>query len=231
MRPFVIGLLSLLCLVGVRAQGEEDSKAALQPFNEYIGDWKGLGGPERPTTDTRATWSEKLSWNWRFKGDDAWLHLQIQNGKHWQGGDLRYLPKEKKYQFTAETKDGKKAQFAGAIQKGYLVLERTDPQTKDVQQLRMNTAAEGARFVYRLARKPDGRTLFTSEYQVACTKVGETLGAREKKVECIVSGGLGTMAVVYKGTTWYVCCSGCRDAFNENPEKYLKEAEERKRKK
>jgi len=23
--------------------------------------------------------------------------------------------------------------------------------------------------------------------------------------------------------TYYVCCSGCRDAFNENPEKYIKE--------
>lgn len=230
---FVSLLVSCTLCAGVSPSraADDDSKAALQAFNEYIGDWKGSGGPERPRPDARDGWSEKLSWGWRFKGDDAWLRLQIQNGRHWQGGDLRFLPDKKVYQFTAETKDGKQAVFAGTIQKGYLVLERTDPQTKDLQQLRMNTAAEGARFVYRVARKPEGRTLFTPEYQVACTKEGESLGVREKKVECVVSGGLGTIAVVFKGTTYYVCCSGCRDAFVENPEKYIKEAEERKRKK
>ena len=39
----------------------------------------------------------------------------------------------------------------------------------------------------------------------------------------IVSGGLGTIRVSFKGETYYVCCSGCRDAFNEDPQKYVKE--------
>ena len=39
------------------------------------------------------------------------------------------------------------------------------------------------------------------------------------------------MAVTYKGETFYVCCSGCRDAFNENPEKFIKEYEAKKNKK
>ena len=55
------------------------------------------------------------------------------------------------------------------------------------------------------------------------SKVGESLGATEKKQECVVSGGVGTMTVSYKGETFYVCCSGCRDEFNANPEKYVKE--------
>lgn len=45
-----------------------------------------------------------------------------------------------------------------------------------------------------------------------------------------MTGGLGTQAISYKGVTYYVCCSGCRDAFNENPEKYIKEFEARKKK-
>jgi YHS domain-containing protein len=36
--------------------------------------------------------------------------------------------------------------------------------------------------------------------------------------------------VLYKGKTYYVCCSGCRDAFKDDPEKYIKEFEERKAK-
>ncbi len=48
---------------------------------------------------------------------------------------------------------------------------------------------------------------------------------------CVVTGGLGKIAVTYKGQTYYVCCSGCKDAFEENPEKILKEFEARKAKK
>jgi YHS domain-containing protein len=33
-----------------------------------------------------------------------------------------------------------------------------------------------------------------------------------------------------QGVTYYVCCSGCRDAFNEDPEKYIKEYEAKKKK-
>ena len=44
------------------------------------------------------------------------------------------------------------------------------------------------------------------------------------------SGGRGTIPVTYKGQTYYVCCTGCRDAFKEDPEKYLKEYAERKAK-
>jgi len=95
----------------------------------------------------------------------------------------------------------------------------------------MNSAGDGVTFVYRNAHKPEGRTLYTKNYQVGFTKEGETLAAREKKVECPVSGGLGTMVVNYNGMTYYVCCSGCRDAFREDPEKYIKEYEARKRKK
>ena len=51
-----------------------------------------------------------------------------------------------------------------------------------------------------------------------------------KGPECIVSGGLGTMKVSYNGKEYWVCCSGCRDEFKENPEKYIKEVEAKAKK-
>ena len=39
-----------------------------------------------------------------------------------------------------------------------------------------------------------------------------------------MSGGLGTIKVMYKGKVYWVCCTGCRDEFKADPEKYLKEA-------
>jgi YHS domain-containing protein len=39
---------------------------------------------------------------------------------------------------------------------------------------------------------------------------------------CIVTGSAASMTVSYQGQTYPICCTGCRDEFNENSEKYLK---------
>jgi YHS domain-containing protein len=46
-----------------------------------------------------------------------------------------------------------------------------------------------------------------------------------------VSGGKGTMSTVYKGKTYYFCCTGCRDAFNDDPDGIIAEAAARAAKK
>ena len=63
----------------------------------------------------------------------------------------------------------------------------------------MNSAGDGVRFIYRTARKKEGTTIYVKENLVAATKEGEALGAEKKKSECVVSGGLGTQAITYKG--------------------------------
>jgi hypothetical protein len=227
-------LLSLLAWpLASRGADKADTsspKAALQTLNEFIGGWKGNGAPATAKPASKDLWSETVSWGWRFKGDDVWLLMDVKDGKYWKSGELRFVPDKKKYQLTLTDKADKPQVFEGDFnpENATLTLERTDPSTKETQQIKMNTTAEGVRFNFYFARKPDGRTLFTKDYAVAYNKEGESLGAKEKKNECVVSGGLGTMPVSYKGTTYYVCCSGCKDAFMENPEKYIKEYEARK---
>jgi hypothetical protein len=221
-------LLTLVGSVGARDDQQTETKAALQALNDFIGDWKGSGAPE--TSPARDTWQEAVSWSWRFQGDKAWLTMKVQNGKHLKSGELRYFPDKKRYQFTAVDANNQKLVFQGEIKNDYLTLEHIDPSTKETRRLVMNSAGDGVRFIYRHAHKPAGRTVFTKDYQVAFNKEGENLAAVEKKVECPVSGGLGKIPVSYKGVTYYVCCSGCRDAFNENPEKYVKEFEAKKKK-
>jgi YHS domain-containing protein len=207
----------------------DPTKPALQKLNDFIGEWKAAGGPDKPRPDPRdPTWKESISWSWKFKGSDSWLTMTIRDGKYLKSGELRYQPDKKHYELTViDTKDQKQV-FTGQLDdKGYLTFERTDPTSGDTQQLTMNTAGDGVRFVYRFAVKPKGRTVFTKVYQVAGTKEGESLAAKaagKKGNECIVTGGLATIAVSYKGQTYYVCCTGCKDAFEENPEKYINAA-------
>ncbi|HZT81457.1 MAG TPA: YHS domain-containing protein [Gemmataceae bacterium] len=205
------------------------SKEALQALNEFIGQWKGTGDKEKARPGSKTFWSEKASWGWRFKGDDAWLVLTIDNGKLFKGGELRYLPAKKKYQLTLTDRDDHKLVFEGEVKDGKLTAERTDPKAKEVQQVTMSTAAEGDRFIYYYKTRPEGRKLFNLGYMVASTRDGASFARKDKGKECVVSGGLGTIAVTYKGETFYVCCTGCRDAFNENPEKYVKEFKARKK--
>jgi hypothetical protein len=208
-------------------EGDEKAvKEALQELNDYIGRWKGSGTTERNRLEI---WKERADWSWRFKGKDAWLTLKLEPGKHFKGGELHYLPDREVYRMTLLDRDGKELAFEGKLKKARLTLARRDPGTGAVQQLQMNLAGDGVRFVYTYSVKPAGRTFFTREFQVGFTKEGETFGAARKKVECPVTGGLGTIPVSYNGVTYYVCCSGCRDAFNENPAKYVREYEKRKK--
>ncbi len=211
----------------------DKKKEALAALQEFIGDWKGSGGPDKPKpAATDPIWSEKLQWTWRFKGDDVWIVFDIKDGKFLKSGEVRYLLEKKKYQLTVVDKDDKKLEYVGDYDadKGILTVERTDPDSKETQRVQMNTAAEGIRLIYRVAHKKDGTTIYVADYMVAATKEGQSLGAKEKKNECVVSGGLGTIAVTFKGDTYYVCCSGCKDAFNENPEKYIAEFKAKKKK-
>jgi hypothetical protein len=212
----------------VEAGGDKTAaKEALQALQDYIGGWKGNGTSEKEKSEI---WKENASWSWRFKGQDTSLTLEIKDSKLFKSGEMRFLPGKDQYQLTLVDKNDKKQVYEGELKKGSLVLEGVDPDTKSTNQLKMNIAGGGVRLVLTLSTRPEGRTVFNKQFQISYTKEGETFGAAAKKNECVVTGGLGTMAVNYMGQTYYVCCSGCRDAFNENPAKIIKEYLARKKK-
>jgi YHS domain-containing protein len=71
--------------------------------------------------------------------------------------------------------------------------------------------------------------------EVGYTREGTSLAVEGfGELECIVTGGKGTMAVSYQGKTYYVCCSGCKQAFDDDPAgiiaAYEKKVAERKAK-
>ena len=55
------------------------------------------------------------------------------------------------------------------------------------------------------------------------------IDARDLHTALLAAGGVAGSPVKYKDDTYYVCCSGCKDAFNENPEKYIAEFKAKKR--
>ena len=75
--------------------------------------------------------------------------------------------------------------------------------------------------------KEAGSIQFTRLIEVGLTRDGESLAGAattSERPKCIVTGGAATMTMSYQGRTFPICCTGCRDEFNENPEKYIKKA-------
>lgn len=206
-------------------------KQALQALNDLIGNWRGTGEPNGTRAEKqRGFWQEKIAWEWRFKGKDVYLLAAFDKGKYIEAAELRYLPDKERYRLKATMADKKICTFEGKWENKRLTLERTDEQTKETQHL-IVSLLHFNRHVYRYEVKAADRSTFKEIYRVGATKEGVEFAGDDDKPECVVSGGLGTMVVTYKGKTYYLCCSGCRDAFRDEPEKYIEEFEKRKKEK
>jgi len=202
------------------------AREALQPMNVLVGSWKGTGYPESGTKEERAAglWTETVAWAWQFKGDDAWLAATFVKGKHFAAGELRYSVEKAAYQFVAVAADKTKRTFTGTLKDKVLTLERADTAAGEDQRL-VFTLLHHNRHLYRFDTRAAGSALgFVKKFQVGATKEGVPFAEVVKGPECIVTGGVGTMKVSYNGRDYYVCCSGCRDEFKADPEKYIKEA-------
>jgi len=233
-RLLMIGMLAAFALVAHTAEAQdkkkiEELKKGLQALNDFVGVWNGDGksGPSAP----KLSWAENLEWGWKFKGDDVWMVLKIKDGKVFKGGELHYIPGKKNFELVMTDVGDQKRTYEGNIEKEYLTLLSVDASTKETHRLKINVAGDGVRLNMAVDKAKSGSKLFAQQYQIGYGMEGAGLGAKEKKQECVVSGGLGTGSVTYKGVTYPICCSGCRDAFNENPAFYVAQWEAKKGKK
>jgi YHS domain-containing protein len=234
-RPRLVWIMLLTALapavaVAADTTPKRSPKEALQAFNDLIGSWRGSGEPNGTREEKqRGFWQETIAWQWQFKGDDVWLQAKFTKGKYFTAGELRYLPDDNRYQLTLHTPAKDALQFKGTLKERRLTLDRADEKTGETQQVVISLLHPN-RYLYRYDVKPADHTTFATVYQVGATKEGVSFASVDDGPECVVSGGHGALTTSYKGKTYYFCCTGCRDAFNETPEKYIKEYEARKAK-
>lgn len=232
MRAVRIAFLLLPALAAAapaEAPAKRTAKEALRPFNDLIGSWRGTGEPYGSRAEKqKGFWEEKIAWQWQFKGGDAWLLADIEKGRHFTRAELRYLPARDRYEMKLTTPAKEVLTFAGPLKEKQLTLERRDAGKGEDQRL-VVSLLHANRYLLRYDVKAAGQTAFAPRFRVGATKEGVAFAGGDGGPECIVSGGKGTIRVSYKGKTYYVCCTGCRDEFNAEPEKYVKEYEAKKK--
>ena len=64
-------LLGLAPLHAADNEAKEARMEALRELNDFIGEWKGSGAPDKAKPAANEMWSETLTWGWRFKGDEC----------------------------------------------------------------------------------------------------------------------------------------------------------------
>jgi hypothetical protein len=192
----------------------EQQKLALAEFNSFIGGWRGIGMPRRGSR--AGAWSESADWIWRFEKNTVAIDYKITKGKLLQSGRVTYDLDRKVFLLSGTFADKVRRDYEGRLKDKKLVFESKadDGYVHLLTFTRVNTKRS---LVLYQKRRENSRFL-SRVAEVGYTRAGTSLaieGAGE--IECVVTGGKGTMPVTYKGQTYYVCCSGCRDAFNDDP--------------
>jgi YHS domain-containing protein len=235
-----LAFVTTLCFLG-SAGGDEasprDIPAPFTPFEYLVGSWKGQGVPKDNPAKQFRGWTETHTWAWVFaQGKPAGLTLTIDGGKILASGKLTYDPGRRLYRLDAvEPRPlSEKLTFEGTIDKTgkYLVLDHVSAGGKAGKSpgtLRLSIWPNANFIRYTMAHdlKEAGSVQFTHVIEVGLTKDGESLAGASTSSErprCIVTGGAATMTMSYQGRTFPICCTGCRDEFNDNPEKYIKKA-------
>ncbi len=235
-----LAIVTTLCLLGAAAEddaGPRDIPPALAPFEYLIGRWNGHAVPKDNPAQKFRGWDETHTWAWKFAGGKpVGMTFSIDGGKILKSGTLTYDPKGKLFRLEGVEPGaaGARLVFEGVLDKTgkHLVLDhaasgRNAAKSGGVMRLSLWPNANFIRYTMAHDLKEAGSVQFTHLVEVGLTKDGESLGgagAAAERAKCIVTGGAATMTLSFQGRTFPICCSGCKDEFEENPEKYIKKA-------
>jgi hypothetical protein len=207
-------------------------KLALAPLQVYVGEWRGVGLPKRGSN--AGAWTESSQWTWQFTGGRAELVAGLEGDKFY--ARLRLQPGQKPGQFVllaaTDKQDAAPADapehFTGSLDDGVLTLTAQEQAAERPARISVRLVAGGDRMLVRY-EKWIAEDVYSRLAEVGSTREGSSFAKNAASgPECVVTGGLGTIAVEHEGKTYYVCCGGCRELFEDDPAGVLAEYHERK---
>lgn len=196
-------------------------REALKPLNGLVGTWKGTAQPQdREAKRKRQFWKEESTWVWVLTQQKTGLAWEVKGSKLLTRAFISWLPVEKKLTAQVELQGGPTVPLLGTVGPNQFTAEGTAP-NGDHWRLTVRVANEN-RYTYTLDRRASGSEAFVPIVETGNTRSGVQFAAGATGPECIVTGGKATITVTYRGQTYYVCCSGCKEAFEADPESFIK---------
>jgi len=216
---------------------EQSIVQAMQPFNVLLGEWSGK--TKKQFEGFAKIDSQKWVWDYKTDREHPSVAFASEKNIYFHHAWLTYAADKKVFRLTVEDpekekrvlegtwtdggepkqeSDGKKMQWTYKLQ-----LTQVEPPDGDL--LRVDFfLRENNEYMVTLFRKPAKSMQFMQVDVVRAQREGTSFAVADSDnpgPKCIVSGGLGTMTVTHNGKSYPVCCSGCKAAFEEDPERWL----------
>ncbi|MGD9855779.1 MAG: YHS domain-containing protein [Planctomycetaceae bacterium] len=203
------------------------AQEGLERFNSLIGEWRGVGQPQRGSN--RGAWRQTGEWVWNFENDAVAIDYNVTDGKLLTTARLTHDPKSGLYRLLVTNTEGIERAHTGRLEDNKLVLESSPDDAGAVSRITVTLLNDDRTLVLHEQRAANQQRFFRVA-EVGYTRAGVRLARPGSgQPECIVTGGAGTMEVTYQGKTYYVCCSGCKQAFDDDPAGIIAEAAERRK--
>ena len=200
----------------------------LKPLAGWVGEWRGVVQPRRGSS--AGAWTEKATVAWDISEVKTELVLALEPGR--QLSRLRLTVDEETQGLLAilESAGGVEERLIGtpAETSGAPLA----PGASESSGAWVFTAAEGAarsrrvtirllsgiRATVLLEERSAENATWKRQWECGLTRSGARLGATGSgEKQCVVTGGLGAMSVEFEGETYFVCCEGCRQVFQDDP--------------
>ncbi len=231
-----------------RASNEQQIQAVirqLQPLQVLLGQWRGT--TRREFESFKAVDSHEWVWDLRTDPAQPALILNSDKSPYLRKGRLTWDTQQQKFLLTAVDGEGKERSFAGEFTDPPHEITGSDDKLHRVYRLELNENSaeaqeawqiafvqqENNRYLLEVARRR-GKAAYARWDTVSTQREGTSFALSDTdyaEKTCIISEGLGTTEIVFKGRSYWVCCSGCKAAFDEEPEKWIARAAARAKEK
>ncbi len=219
----------------------------LQPLQILLGQWRGT--TRREYENFKAVDNHEWVWDLRTDAKNPALTINSDKSPYLKQGRLSWNIDEQKFTLTATDAAGTKREFVGDFTDPVHEIVGSDDKLHKVFRLEFNQVdksgqtsgemwqmsfeqQENNRYLLEVAKRR-GSAAFARYDTVSTQREGTSFALSDTdyaEKTCIISEGLGTTEIVYKGRSYWVCCSGCKAAFDDDPETWIARAAARPKK-
>jgi len=209
---------------------------AMQPLQVVLGSWQGITNKSFEGFKSVA----EVNWVWDFQTDkdQPALVMTSEQSPYVRKGRLTYLLEEQMFQFTTEERDGIKLEYRGTFSVAPKDVPGDDKKLQRTYKLQLTQVTgddekeawrivfsqqENDRYLMELSLSRNGGE-FHRRDTVGTQRQGTSFAISDtdnKENACIISGGLGISQVTHNGISYWVCCSGCKAAFEDEPKRWI----------
>jgi hypothetical protein len=218
----------------------------LQPLQILLGQWRGT--TRREYENFKAVDNHEWVWDLRTDPSNPALTIDSDKSPYLKKGRLSWDVQQKKFTLQATDAAGVARTYVGDFTEPVQEIVGSDDKLHKVFRLEFqqdeSTAAGSEQWQLAIAQQENNRYLleigkrrgsadFARYDTVSTQREGTSFAVSDTdyaEKTCIISEGLGTTELTYKGRSYWVCCSGCKAAFEEEPEKWIARAALREKK-